>query len=151
LREKQKAKRIYALSENQFHQYYQKASAKKGQSTSDAIMIMLELRLDNVLYRAGFADSRAQARQYISHGLFAVNGKTVTIPSYQLRLGYQFAIRDRAKASPIFTSKRDVKVQPPTWLEVDVTNLKGEIKRELVRDDLPAEVDAQLIVEYYSR
>ncbi len=151
LREKQKAKRIYTLTESQFQRYYSTASAKKGKATGDLMLTMLEMRLDNVLYRAGFTDSRAQARQYVSHGLFAVNGKTVTVPSYQLKVGETFAIRDKVKASPVFTAKKDIKVQPPTWIDADITNFKGSIKRELVRDDLPSEIDAQLIVEYYSR
>jgi small subunit ribosomal protein S4 len=151
LREKQKAKRMYNIAEKQFSLYYTKASKKKGVNTGDLLLTFLESRLDNILYRAGLADSRSQARQMVSHGLLRVNGRKVTIPSIQLFPGDEFEVVTRMKNSPLFANKQEKKEESPTWLTFDFKTLKGAVERSLETADLPAEIDAQLIVEYYSR
>ncbi len=151
LREKQKAKRIYGLNETQFANYYARAVRKKGSVTGDMMFALLESRFDNVIYRSGLADSRNQARQFVSHGLLKLNGKVVTIPSIQVRAGDYFEITDAQKENQVFREKKNQKTDVPGWLELDIKNLKGNVKRELAKEDLPNEVDAQLIVEYYSR
>lgn len=151
LREKQKAKRIYGINETQFSNYYSRAVKKKGAVTGDLMFQLLESRLDNVLYRVGIADSRNQARQFISHGLFRVNNRTVTIPSIQMKAGDAFEVSEKFKNNINFTKKKDKKAENSGWLEFDFKNGTGTIKREIAKEDLPNEVDVQLIVEYYSR
>jgi len=151
LREKQKAKRIYNVTEQQFANYYKKAVEKKGAVTGDLLLSLLERRFDNVLVRTGIADSRWQARQFISHGLFLLNGKKVTIPSIHIKAGDVFEVAQRLKGSPTFARLKDKKVDFPPYIEFDLKALKGSVTRELERDDLPEDINAQLIVEYYSR
>lgn len=151
LREKQKLKRIYNLTEEQFVHYYQNALKKKGVATSDLMLSYLESRFDNVLYRLGLADSRNQARQWISHGLMRLNGKRVTIASLQLKAGDTFEVVDRLKNSVIFSRKKESKPSELPWAEYDFKSLKGAMKRPLEKEDLPQDVNTQLIVEYYSR
>ncbi len=151
LREKQKAKRIYNLTEEQFSHYYTNAVKKKGSVTGDLMFSSLESRLDNVLYRIGLADSRSQARQWVSHGLIRLNGRRITIPSMPLKPGDKFEVVERVRNSPVFTRKKEQKGSAIPWAEFDYKQLKGSMARLLEKDDLPAEVDAQLIVEFYSR
>ncbi len=152
LREKQKAKRIFNITERQFSNYYKKAARKKGTITGDVLLSFLELRLDNIVYRVGLASSRTQARQWISHGLIKVNGRKVTIASIQLKLDDVFEVSEKSKKYSIFTTKAKEKNQDlPSWIEFDFKTLKGSIKRDLEKDDLLQEINTQLIVEYYSR
>ncbi len=152
LREKQKAKRAFGLSEKQFKRYYEKADRSRG-VTGDVLFQLLERRLDNVLYRSGFALTRAQARQFVSHGLFLLNDRRVDVPSIQVNVGDIIQIREKSKASPIFTKNKEEQgdYDAPEWLKVDSKKLTIEII------DLPSEkhiesfVDSQLIVEFYSR
>ena len=152
LREKQKAKRIYGLMERQFHNYFAKAATQKG-DTGVFLKQFLELRLDNTLYRLGFAKSRKQARQMATHGLFTVNGKYVDIPSYQLRPGDVVGIKDTKKAKGIFKElgERLSKVQTPGWLALDVANMTGKVINRPTAEELDKSFDAKLIVEFYSR
>lgn len=151
LREKQKAKRIYNLSELQFVNYYKKASGKKGVDTSNYMFQLIELRLDNVVYRSGLARSRHQARQMVAHGLITVNGQPVTIPSIQMHLGDAFAVNTASQDSALFQVAKQSREDIPSWLELDRKSLRGSIVRPLESDDLPHEFNPQLIVEFYSR
>ena len=151
LREKQKAKRIYNVTETQFSSCYKRAVKKKGAITGDLLLKLLETRFDNILYRVGLADSRSQARQLISHGLFKLNGKRVTVPSIELQPEDTFEIIDRMKNMTLLASKKGKKEDLPSWVTFDFTNMKGSIARDLVKEELPTDINAQLIVEYYSR
>lgn len=151
LREKQKAKRLYNMTETQFSNYYHRAVQKKGAVTGDLLLTLLETRLDNVIYRLGLADSRNQARQLVSHGLIKLNGKKVTIPSIYIHPNDELEVVERAKNSPVFSQKKGKKVDIPSWLLFNYSSLKGSMTKELSKDDLPGDINAQLIVEYYSR
>jgi len=151
LREKQKAKRIYNVTERQFASYYKRAVQKKGAVTGDLLLKLLETRFDNVLYRIGLADSRSQARQFISHGLFKLNGKKVTIPSIALQPEDTFEMIDRMKNMSLLASKKGKKEDMPSWLTFDFAHMKGSMVRDPEKEELPTDIDAQLIVEYYSR
>ncbi|MCG3150855.1 MAG: 30S ribosomal protein S4 [bacterium] len=152
LREKQKAKRIYGISERQFSNYFAKANQKVG-VTGELLLQSLERRMDNVVYRMGFATSRSHARQLVRHGHFLVNGKKVDIPSYQLRPGMQVEVREgRSKKGP-FQEIRNLspeEVHYP-WLEVDFKNLRGTFREIPRQEDLDQQIQAHLIVEFYSR
>lgn len=152
LREKQKAKFIYGVLEKPFRNYYKKAERQKGM-TGENLMIMLELRLDNVLFRLGFARTRKEARQIVDHKHVLVNGKCVNIPSYLVKAGDVVEIKEAKKSSPRY--KEIVEVTGgrlvPEWLEADLENLKGTVKELPKREAIDVPVDEMLIVELYSK
>jgi small subunit ribosomal protein S4 len=152
LREKQKTKRIYFPLEKQFRNYFEKAARAKG-VTGEKLLQQLERRLDNVIYRLGFAISRRQARQLVRHGHVAVNGRKVNIPSYQVAVGEEIAVRDNSKKMTVLeTSKEFTSHQPAVnWLEVDRDNYKGRVSALPKREDINLPVNEQLIVELYSK
>ena len=150
LREKQKARRYYQVLEKQFHQYYVMASRKDG-ITGENLLKLLEMRLDNVVYRLGFGASRRQARQLVRHAHFTVNGKKVDIPSYQVRPDDVVAIRANSKASETVRAATDLTSSVSPWLLVDHDNLTGKVLRAPERDEIDAPVQEQLIVELYSK
>ncbi|GAP66076.1 SSU ribosomal protein S4P [Mizugakiibacter sediminis] len=153
LREKQKVKRIYGLLERQFRNYYQKASSLKG-NTGENLLRMLEARLDNVVYRMGFAVTRAQARQLVAHKAVLVNGKKVNIPSYQVKPGDEVALTERARGqlrvqeAATLADGMDLR---PGWVEVDSKKFSGVFKSMPDRADLPSDINENLIVELYSK
>jgi small subunit ribosomal protein S4 len=152
LREKQKVKRMYGLLERQFELYYQRAAAAKGK-TGENLLMALELRLDNVVFRLGFADTRNEARQLVRHGHFRVNGKQVNIPSFAVKPGTSVEVREKsAKMARIGKSLEAVDRRGvPQWLEIDKKALKGTVKTSPVREDLTMPIQEQLIVELYSK
>ena len=150
LREKQKARRYYQVLEKQFHHYYVMASRKDG-ITGENLLRLLEMRLDNVVYRLGFGASRRQARQLVRHAHFTVNGKKVDIPSYQVRPDDVVAIRANSKASETVRAATDLTSSVSPWLLVDHDNLTGKVLRAPERDEIDAPVQEQLIVELYSK
>jgi len=153
LREKQKVKRIYGLLERQFRSYYQKASGQKG-NTGENLLRMLESRLDNVVYRMGFAVTRAAARQLVSHAAVRVNGKKVNLPSYQIRPGDEVALSERAKSQlrtqEALTVSQEMDLVP-SWIEVDAKKAAGMFKTLPERSDLPSDINESLIIELYSK
>jgi small subunit ribosomal protein S4 len=153
LREKQKVKRIYGVLETQFRNYFEKADHKQG-VTGEILLQLLETRLDNVVYRLGFAPSRKQARQLVSHAHFTVNGKKVNIPSYQLKIGDKVAVIKESEADRYFKEvlpNEIAKVTTPIWLKLDAKKLTGELTAIPARIDLDPEINEQLIVELYSK
>lgn len=148
LREKQKAKRIYGILERQFRNYFTKASQVKG-STGLTLLQLLEKRLDNTIFRLGFAQSRAEARQFVSHGHVVVEGKKVTIPSYQVRLGQTIALSPKIIDNIQVKKHLEEDLALPSWLDKKATI--GKVLSEPQRDDMEQSVDEQLIVEFYSR
>ncbi|MFB3850432.1 MAG: 30S ribosomal protein S4 [Acidobacteriota bacterium] len=152
LREKQKVKRIYGILERQFRNYFKKASLKKG-ITGEILLTLLERRLDNVVYRLGFATSRPQARQLVSHGSVLVNGRKVDVPNYQVKPADEITVTPKAAKNPfveqaIGSAKgRGV----PEWLELDSESFKGRVLREPKRSDILYPINEQLIVELYSK
>ena len=152
LREKQKIKRIYGLSEKQFHLFFERADRQKG-ITGTNLLVALERRLDNVVYRLGFASSRAQARQLVQHSHFLVNGKKVNIPSYEVKVGDSVEIRERSRALQLIQDSMDAVVRRgvPQWLDLEKENLKGMVKNLPVREDLTMPMQEQLVVELYSK
>jgi small subunit ribosomal protein S4 len=152
LREKQKAKRIYFTQEGQFRNYFEKAARTKG-VTGYMLLQQLERRLDNVVYRLGFAISRRQARQLVRHGHVAVNGRKVNIPSYQVAAGEEIMIRENSKNLPILATAKEFASHQtvPTWLEVDRDNYKARVQSLPKREDIQLPVNEQLIVELYSK
>jgi small subunit ribosomal protein S4 len=153
LREKQKVKRIYGLLERQFRNYYKKASSKKG-NTGESLLQLLESRLDNVIYRMGFAVTRPQARQLVSHRGVTVNGKIVNLPSYQVRAGDAIALTERAqrqlRVAESLTLSQEMDLFPG-WVEVDSKKFAGVFKAVPERSDLPSDINEALIVELYSK
>lgn len=152
LREKQKAKRIYGIRERQFRKYYLQASKKKGQPGKELIKL-LESRLDNIVFRLGFAISRRQARQIVSHGHIKVNKRKVTIPSYKVKKGDIIEIRQESRKKTPFVnlSKRLKKIKPPSWLTIDAENLKGKVISDPLTKEIEQNINTSLIVEFYSR
>ena len=151
LREKQKARRIYGLMEKQFRNLYKEASRQKG-VTGENLLRMLELRLDNVVYRAGWGSSRAQARQLVRHGHVSVNGKRVTIPSYALRRGDLVELRDKAKSMIVIRHNLDtIDRTTPPWLEVGGEGQSVTVRDLPLREHIDVPVREQLIVELYSK
>ncbi len=152
LREKQKAKRVYGLLEKQFRNYYGLANRQSG-ITGENLLRLLESRLDNVVYRLGFAKSRDEARQVIRHGHMTVNGRRVDIPSYRVRPGDTVAVA--AKAADLLVIKTSLvaseKIEVPGWLEVDIEKLSGKVLSLPEREQIDAPVREQLIVELYSK
>ncbi len=152
LREKQKAKRIYGILEKQFRNYYKLASRTTG-ITGENLLRLLESRLDNVVYRLGFAASRDEARQNVRHGHFLVDGRRVDIPSYRVKPGQVVAVADKAKELTVVKAAiiSSSKVEIPGWLEVDVEKLHGKVLSLPSREQIDAPVREQLIVELYSK
>ena len=153
LREKQKVKRIYGLLERQFRNYYKKASTKKG-NTGENLLQLLETRLDNVIYRMGFAVTRPAARQLVSHRGVLVNGKSVNLPSYQVKAGDAIELSERAQKQLRVQESLTVAEQldlSPSWVEVDSNKFSGVFKTVPVRSDLPSDINEALIVELYSK
>lgn len=152
LREKQKLKRIYRVLERQFRSYFKEAVRQKG-VTGETLLQLLETRLDNAVFRLGFALSRRQARQLVNHGHFLVNGRRVNIPSYQLRPGDEVTVRPRSteagaiKEALASTGGRRV----PEWLTLDLSALKGRLEKRPTREQIDTQVNEALIVEFYSR
>lgn len=153
LREKQKVRRMYGILERQFRNYYKKAAQRKG-ATGENLLLLLEGRLDNIVHRMGFAITRAQARQMVSHRLIEVNGKVVNIPSCQIKAGDVVAVREKARnhlrIKEAVEVSRDLDLVAP-WLEVDSDKLQGTVKSLPERDDLPPDINENLIVELYSK
>ena len=152
LREKQKAKFIYGVLEKPFRNYFAKASQMKGQ-TGENLMVMLECRLDNIIFRLGFARTRKEARQIVDHKHVSVNGKLVNIPSYQVKPGDVVEIREKFKTSQRYKDILEVTGGRlvPEWLEADQENLKGVVKELPTREAIDVPVDEMLIVELYSK
>ena len=150
LREKQKARRYYGLLEKQFRNYYEKASKQQG-ITGEVLLRMLEMRLDNVIYRLGFAASRSQARQLVRHGHFQVNGRRVNIPSYQARPDSVVSIRPGSSAEQVIRDATDLTASVAPWLQADHENLTGKVLRAPERGEIDTPVQEQLIVELYSK
>ncbi|GIW48946.1 MAG: 30S ribosomal protein S4 A [Caloramator sp.] len=150
LREKQKAKRIYGVLESQFRKYYEEADRLKG-ITGENLLRLLELRLDNVIFRLGFASSRAEARQLVRHGHFTVNGKKVNIPSYQVRVNDEIAVREKSRSSEKIKALMQVETNVPKWLTVDKENMVGRVVSLPQREDIDIPVNETLIVELYSK
>jgi small subunit ribosomal protein S4 len=152
LRAKQRARRLYGVLETQFRHYFTRAERSQG-VTGTVLLQELERRLDNVVYRLGFAASRPEARQLVSHRHFTVNGRAVNIPSYRVRAGDLVAVRDKSrKAQPIAQAQELIQGRPvPEWLTLDATKLTGSVVRLPERTEMDAFIDEQLIVEYYSR
>ncbi|MGO5204647.1 30S ribosomal protein S4 [Parolsenella catena] len=152
LREKQKAKFIYGVLEKQFHMYYEKALKIEG-ITGDNLLTILESRLDNVVFRLGFARTRKEARQTVRHGHITVNGKRVDIPSYRVKAGDVVAVapkyKDLLPIKEALISSEHMAV--PAWLEVDIEKLQGTVLQLPTRDQIDLDIDAQLIVELYSK
>jgi len=152
LREKQKLKRMYGLLEKQFREYFEKADKQKG-ITGTNLLVLLERRMDNMVFRMGFANSRIEARQLVSHGHFLVNGKPVNIPSYLLKAGDEVSVKEGSrKVNRILGAIETVARRGvPHWLDVDKDNFKASVKLLPVREDLTMPVQEQLIVELYSK
>ncbi len=152
LREKQKVKRSYCLSEKQFKLTFGRADSQKG-ITGANLLFLLEQRLDNVVYRLGFSNSRSQARQLVRHSHFLVNGKKVNIPSYQIKVGDVVEVREKSRNIQIITDAMEAVVRRsmPAWLELEKENMKGVVRAVPVREDITMPVSENQIVELYSR
>ena len=152
LREKQKVRRIYGILERQFRNYYKEANRLKG-NTGENLLVLLEGRLDNVVYRMGFAATRAEARQLVSHKAIVVNGRVVNIPSFQVSVNDVVAVREKYKKQARIKASLELaeQTEKPTWLEVDSAKMEGVFKRVPERSDLSADINEHLIVELYSK
>lgn len=150
LREKQKVKRAYGLLEKQFYAYYEEAERRKG-ITGETMLKLLELRLDNVVYRMGIGASRKEARQVVSHGHITVNGHVVNIPSYQVKAGDVIKIKESKKTNKFFTALKGAKISLPKWLEFSTETLEGKVLNEPAREDIDLSIQEHLIVELYSK
>ena len=150
LREKQKARRYYQVLEKQFHHYYEVASGQQG-ITGENLLRLLEMRLDNVVYRLGFGASRRQARQLVRHAHFLVNGRKVDIPSYQVRPNDVISVKPTSKAVETIRAATDLTASVAPWLQADHDNLTGKVLRFPERSEISAPVQEQLIVELYSK
>ena len=152
LREKQKVRRLYGILEKQFRSYYKEADRRKG-PTGENLLQLLESRLDNVVYRIGFGSTRAEARQLVSHKAVAVNGQTVNIPSYILKVGDVVSIREKAKNQERIKTAMQLSAQRPesAWIDVNSSKLEGTFKAVPERSELSAEINENLIVELYSK
>jgi len=152
LREKQKVRRMYGILEDQFRLYFKKADMMKG-VTGANLLALLESRLDNVVYRLGFANSREQARQLVKHGIFNLNSRRVSIPSIQVRVGDVVEVREGSRKIPVIQEAQDAIARRgcPSWLEVESTAFRGSIKAKPQREDIQFPINEQLIVELYSK
>ncbi len=153
LTEKQKVKFVYGIMEKQFRMYYEKAARMQGK-TGENLLTLVERRLDNVVYRLGFATTRREARQLVSHAHFTVNGQKVNIPSYLVRVGDVIEVKESSRSSAAFkrlTAEDAPLVTVPTWLERDKNALKGTVSRMPTREDIDMPIEEHLIVELYSK
>lgn len=152
LREKQKLRRTYGVLEKQFRNYYKKASSRKG-STGENLLQLLESRLDNVVFRMGFAASRSEARQLVRHNGITINGQKVNIPSYQVQAGEVIAIRDKSKKQSRIIASLEGSAQRGVaeWVQVDAKKMEGTYKSVPERQDLPPDINENLVVELYSK
>jgi len=152
LREKQKAKRIYGILEKQFRNYFEKAERMKGK-TGDNLLILLERRLDNVVYKLGFTPTRRESRQVVRHGHFVVNGKKVNIPSFLVKAGDVIELREKSRKIPNLNESLDAVIRKgiPPWLELNREEYRGVVKVLPVRADIQETIQEQLIVELYSK
>ena len=153
LREKQKAKRAYGVLETQFHRYFESATREKG-ITGENLLVLLERRLDNVVYRLGFAMTRREARQLTTHGHFTVNGQRVDVPSFLVKEGDVIEVREKSRASVKFKrllGEDAIQVNVPKWLDRDKNTLQGKVVAMPQRDDIDFPVEEHLIVELYSK
>lgn len=152
LREKQKAKFIYGVLEKQFRGYFKRAKSMEGQ-TGENLMTILETRLDNVVFRLGFARTRKEARQMVTHGHICVNGRRVDIPSFRVRPGELVSVAPKAKELLVVKSAlvSNERVQVPAWLEIDIEKLQGNVLSLPTRDQIDLDINEQLIVELYSK
>ncbi len=152
LREKQKVKRIYGLSEKQFHLFFEKADKQKG-ITGTNLLVMLESRFDNVVYRLGFVNSRTQGRHFVRHSHFVINGKKVNIPSYFIKINDVIEVREKSRKIQAIADSLDAVVRRgvPQWLDLEKENLKGIVKGLPVREEITTPIQEQLIVELYSK
>lgn len=152
MREKQRVRRSYSVLERQFRNYFRDAERQRGM-TGENLLRLLEMRLDNVVYRMGFASSRAQARQLVSHGHFAVNGRATNVPSFHTSVGDRIEVRDTRRGRTYFKGAADTirAAQVPEWVSVDPTKLTGTVTAQPTREQMPPEFNEQLVVEYYSR
>ena len=151
LRQKQRLKRYYGVRERQLRRYVREAARRREGRMGDHLLTLLERRLDNVVYRLGFATTRAQARQFVTHGHVLVDGRKVDIPSYTLRPGQEVAIRAGSSVIPAVEAALDLSGAMSGWLEADVEARSGRVLREPVRSEIPTPVEEQLIVEYFAR
>lgn len=150
LREKQKAKRFYGVPETQFRNLFEKAAKKQGK-TGENLMIFLETRLDNVVFRLGFAASRKEARQLVTHGHFTINGKKADIPSMEVKAGDVIKVKERSVSSPKFKEIKEMSITVPSWMTVDVDKLEGKVVAMPRREDIDTPIAEHLIVELYSK
>lgn len=150
LLEKQKARIKYGISEKQSRKYYALANKTEG-ITGLEYMKLLERRLDNAIFRAGLANTRQQARQFVSHGIIKLNGKRVKVPSITVKEGDKFEVRQKNQGSATFEEIKNSKTKPARWLKVDLKGLKGEVDFLPEKDDIESDIDHQLITEFYSR
>ncbi len=148
LREKQKARRIFGISEKQMVKYYKNA-VKSDEESGTKLIEQMERRLDNVIFRSGFASSRRMARQFVSHGLFTVNGRRVTVPSYQVTEGDVFTLRLKNRGMPAFANL--AKAQSAKWLSPDANEYTVKVIGKPTKEDMEAAIDAQVVIEFYSR
>ena len=152
LQEKQKVQFVYGILEKQFRMYYDKAE-RAGGNTGENLLILIERRLDNVVYRLGYASTRREARQLVNHGHFTVNGKRVNIPSYLVKVGDVIAVSEKSQSCTRFKTMKeaDAFVAAPKWLDRDKNNLQGTVAAMPARDDIDFEIEEHLIVELYSK
>ena len=150
LTEKQKVKFMYGLQEKQFRNTFEKASKRRGGAGTN-LLIMLESRFDNVVFRMGFAATRREARQLVTHGHFLVNGKKANIPSMELKAGDVVSVREKSKNSPKFKELREMVITTPKWIEIDLDKLEGKILAAPSREDIDLPIEEHYIVEFYSR
>ncbi|MDY6038687.1 MAG: 30S ribosomal protein S4 [Eubacterium sp.] len=150
LREKQRAKFIYGVLERQFRTAFKKAASKKG-ITGENLLIMLEERLDNVVFRMGLATTRREARQLVVHSHFTVNGKKVNIPSYIVKPGDVIKVKEKSQSSPKFKEIKEMQVGVPAWLSVDREKMEGKVLADPTRDQIDTPIEERLIVELYSK
>jgi len=150
LTEKQKVRFTYGLSETQFRNLFFKASKRSGGAGVN-LLIMLESRMDNVVFRMGFAATRREARQLVNHGHFLVNGKKADIPSMELKAGDVVAVRPKSQSSPKFTELKEMIITTPAWIDLNVDKFEGKITRTPEREDIDLPIEERLIVEFYSK
>lgn len=150
LREKQRTKFIYGVLETQFRNTFDKAAKRKG-IAGENLLIMLECRLDNVVFRLGLASTRREARQLVGHGHFLVNGKKVDIPSYEVKAGDVISVKEKSTSIAKFKEVKDFIITPPSWLTVDVEKLEGKVLSIPTRDQIDTPIEEHLIVELYSK
>ncbi|MBM6989903.1 MAG: 30S ribosomal protein S4 [Mobilibacterium timonense] len=150
LNEKQKVKFLYGLQEKQFRNTFDKATKRPG-SAGENLLIMLESRFDNVVFRMGFAATRREARQLVNHGHFLVNGKKANIPSMELKPGDVITVKEKSQSSPKFKELKDMVITTPQWIEINMDKLEGKIVAAPTREDIDLPIEEHYIVEFYSR